>query len=82
VTSEGVLTVELETSKGELNPSATLPAGGKSKSAVLHDAGISGSEPLVSQFSPVQSPVVAPHNWTLLVGDNAELQFCRCRGAL
>lgn len=39
----GEISAELETSKGGSNPTATLPTGGKSKRAVLKDAGISTS---------------------------------------
>ena len=39
----GEISRELETSKGGSNPQATLPGGGKSKSATLRDAGISTS---------------------------------------
>jgi hypothetical protein len=39
----GVLSAEMDTSKGGANPKATLPAGGKSKAQALKDAGLSKS---------------------------------------
>ena len=38
----GEISRELETSKGGSNPQATIPSGGKSKSATLRDAGSCG----------------------------------------